>query len=413
MTLIMNITDYPHTLIPARIRRRLGALLLFAAGSLAAPAQTTAFTYQGQLTADGQPAAGLYDLRFTVFAHPTAPTPGSDTLEFSAVAVSNGLFTVELDFGPEVFLGDPRWLEVEVRTNGGGGFTTLSPRTSVTSAPYAQQALRATEFFGMIHESQLPSNIPRLDGWSQVFTGPNSFAQVGVGTASPSETLHVVGRARFENAFGGFSTDGFHPLNNTVLMGTFYARSNSGPQLRFTGAGGGFIDIGQNGVGDFVVEANDTPRFLLRGTAPHFVGINTTNPTAQLTVAGPSGTALRLQGPGGLGSTLAVDFSTYDAGTNAPAARILATDGNWSSSLSLQTKIPGGATNELATRVFVSSGGAVGIGSTNPYMPLTIRGVGTGEFADLLGFQHHTGTNRWHLRIQSGGPGLYRIRGRG
>jgi hypothetical protein len=49
--------------------------------------------------------------------------------------VSNGLFTVTLDFGSE-FNGADRWLELAVRTNGGVAFTALTPRQAVMPTPY-------------------------------------------------------------------------------------------------------------------------------------------------------------------------------------------------------------------------------------------------------------------------------------
>jgi microcystin-dependent protein len=55
----------------------------------------------------------------------------------TAVAVSNGLFTVSLDFGPGVFTGTNYWVEMGVRTNGTGSFATLVPRQQLTPAPYA------------------------------------------------------------------------------------------------------------------------------------------------------------------------------------------------------------------------------------------------------------------------------------
>lgn len=106
-------------------------------------AQGTAFIYQGRLDDSGSPAAGLYDLRFAIYDLSTGGTPQGNTLTNAATAVSNGLFTVTLDFGPGVFTGPTRWLELGVVTNGGGAFTTLVPRQEVTPTPYAMYAAGA------------------------------------------------------------------------------------------------------------------------------------------------------------------------------------------------------------------------------------------------------------------------------
>ena len=46
--------------------------------------------------------------------------------------MTNGLFMVTLDFGAGIFNGSNYWLEVSVRTNGAGGYTTLAPLQSLT-----------------------------------------------------------------------------------------------------------------------------------------------------------------------------------------------------------------------------------------------------------------------------------------
>src|SRR6266404_2033679 len=91
-------------------------------------AQGTAFTYNGRLSDGGSPANGNYDLTFAVFDADSGPTQVGSTLTNSATVVTNGLFTVTLDFGARVFTGANRWLGLSVRTNGGGAFTTLIPR---------------------------------------------------------------------------------------------------------------------------------------------------------------------------------------------------------------------------------------------------------------------------------------------
>jgi hypothetical protein len=104
-------------------------------------AQSTTFTYQGRLNDGATPANGLYDLRFIL--HGDAVLPGFEVGQpqtNSAVAVTNGLFTSVVDFGYGVFTGDPRWLELDVRTNGGGAFAPLTPRQKITATPYALHA---------------------------------------------------------------------------------------------------------------------------------------------------------------------------------------------------------------------------------------------------------------------------------
>jgi len=106
-----------------------------------AAAQTTSFTYQGRLTDSGSPATGNYDLQFIL--RDAATNQIGNSLTVSPVTVSNGLFTVLLDFGADAFDGSARWIEIGVRTNGGAGvYTMLTPRQPTTVTPYAIQAAR-------------------------------------------------------------------------------------------------------------------------------------------------------------------------------------------------------------------------------------------------------------------------------
>jgi hypothetical protein len=99
-------------------------------------AQGTAFTYQGRLNDAVAPANGIYDLTFALFNAGSGSGQVGGTQTNTALAVSNGLFTVTLDFGAN-FPGADRWLEMRVRTNGSGTFTTLAPRQKLTATPYA------------------------------------------------------------------------------------------------------------------------------------------------------------------------------------------------------------------------------------------------------------------------------------
>src|SRR5580698_558364 len=109
------------------------------AGMFSAGAQSTAFTYQGRLN-DGQGSAnGSYNFRFAVYDSGTNGVQQGPILTNTVTAVSNGLFTVVLDFGNQ-FPGAERWLEIAVCTNGKNNFTTLNPRQPLTATPYATMA---------------------------------------------------------------------------------------------------------------------------------------------------------------------------------------------------------------------------------------------------------------------------------
>src|ERR1039458_7465706 len=89
---------------------------LIVTGSLRA--QGTAFTYQGRLNSSGSPANGSYDLAFTLYTTNTTGIAWAGPVTNTAVAVSNGLFTTLVDFGPGAFIGRSNWLEFAVSTNG-------------------------------------------------------------------------------------------------------------------------------------------------------------------------------------------------------------------------------------------------------------------------------------------------------
>jgi hypothetical protein len=106
-------------------------------------AQGTAFTYHGLLSDNGMPAHGVYDLQFRLFNLARGGSQQGSTVIVNEHNVSNGLFTVTLDFGSAVFDGSDLWLEIALRPTGSGEFTQLVPRQPITPAPYAIHATTA------------------------------------------------------------------------------------------------------------------------------------------------------------------------------------------------------------------------------------------------------------------------------
>jgi len=156
--------------------------------------QTTAFTYQGQLTDAGAPANGNYDLRFGLFDAAMGGAPVGTAQTVPAVPVSNGIFTVQLDFGAGAFPGANRFLEIEVRPIGGSGFTTIAVRQQLNATPYAIQARNAQQLDGVL-ASQYVKSI--------------SSGQVGIGTVTPQAKLEVSGSWNGEH--GQLTLSGHRP----------------------------------------------------------------------------------------------------------------------------------------------------------------------------------------------------------
>ena len=101
----------------------------------------TSFTYQGTLQYQGQPASGTYDLQFDLFDAETGGFDVEAPVLLEGVQVENGVFTVELDYGPAAFVGDQLWIEVAIRDGSSTGeYTTLLPRQKLTAQPYALHA---------------------------------------------------------------------------------------------------------------------------------------------------------------------------------------------------------------------------------------------------------------------------------
>jgi len=133
-------------------------------------AQGTAFTYQGRLNDGANPANGNHDFTFALFGASSGGVALAGPVTNSTVGLSNGLFTVTLDFGSQ-FPGADRWLEIGARTNGGGAFTTLGPRQPLTPTPYA---LTAANLTGVVMAGSLSgpySNAVTFDHVANSFTG--------------------------------------------------------------------------------------------------------------------------------------------------------------------------------------------------------------------------------------------------
>jgi trimeric autotransporter adhesin len=168
-------------------------------------AQPTAITYQGRLGENGGAASGIYDLRFEIHDSLSGGNAVSGAHTNLATMVSNGLFTVLLDFDAGVFDGAERWLEIGVRTNGGSIFATLAPRQKITATPYAITAGNLTGVVSNTSVAGTYSNTVAFNNPSNQFTG--AFTGNGGGLSNVNaQTLGGLGSASFWKTTGNSGT---------------------------------------------------------------------------------------------------------------------------------------------------------------------------------------------------------------
>lgn len=128
----------------------------------------TAWTYQGRLIDANEAAEGLYDFQFKLFNDPCTGAQQGSTVDVNDLDVIDGYFTLELDFGSDVFDGDARWLETTVAHADGSDPCTLKPRQEITPTPYALQT-------------------------RGIFV--DNAGNVGIGTPNPSTKFHLDGQS--------------------------------------------------------------------------------------------------------------------------------------------------------------------------------------------------------------------------
>ena len=302
--------------------------MLMFAGVQSVCAQGTAFTFQGRLGDGPNAANGSYDLRFSLFANSSgAPQVGS-TLTNAPTAVSNGLFTVKLDFGGGIFTGPARWLNIGVRTNG-GAFTNLTPRTALLAVPYAIYAGQAsTVTNGAISVSQLQTPGAPTNGQTLTYNGtslvwqtlaPGSSAYVAKAGDTMTGTLNLSGAATL--GFGAstrqmISLYDSPPYNFGIGVQTSTLYQRTVTTGGFAWYQGGVHSNAQNdpGTGGTTLMTLDSSGDLSAGyvignsgvsgtsvLVPFSTGVSGNDPSGQLNSSGVSGTSTG--GKGVYGST--------------------------------------------------------------------------------------------------------------
>ena len=239
--------------------------------SSAVQAQTTAFTYQGQLSDGGSPATGRYEFQFTLWdslsggapaAAGTLGTPGG-------VGVTNGLFAVVLDFGAGALNGQPRWIEAAVRTNGSAGaFTTIVPRQAVPFSPYAVFAtLAGGAATGSISNAALAANA------------------VTAAKITPGEVVKGINNLKDAVTLQAGANVALTTVGSTITISATTPPGSNGPSWSLGGnlgtAAGNFLGTADNQPLELRVNNTRAMRWELNGSGqPNVLGGNTNNSLA-------------------------------------------------------------------------------------------------------------------------------------
>ena len=193
--------------------------------------------------------------------------------------------------------------------NGSAGYIELAlPSDNVglgLSSPAAKLHIHSTSGIGNLRFTSTSTGIANTDGFSITNDGSTNLimqqhenadwyfstnggttamtikptGNVGIGTTTPSTS----GNFTVESQASKFIALNLTGGSGVVLAGS-WSSTTLNPQVRYKGVSAGFIDIGQDATGNFVIEGNDTPRLTVMQTGN--VGIGTTTPSQKLDVDG-------------------------------------------------------------------------------------------------------------------------------
>ncbi|HEV8588061.1 MAG TPA: tail fiber domain-containing protein [Pyrinomonadaceae bacterium] len=364
-------------------------------------AQTTSFTYQGRLTDGGTAANGNYDLQFALWNSLSGGAQVGATQTLNTVAVSNGVFTVSLDFGASAFTGASRFLEIGARPAGSGSFTPLTPRQEITSTPYAVRSLNAASA-----DSVPASGVPAGSGnYIQNTTSPQSVSNFNI---TGTGTANVVNATTQYNLNGSRILS--NPGSNNLFAGAG-AASTSGSQNSFFGSSAGaqnttssFNSFFGSSAGQLNTTGSENAFFGARAGASNTTGrlnaffgmdAGVVNTTGEFNAFfGQSAGSHNTTGSGNsffggdAGSAVESGSNNTFIGINASGSgtsvenTLVGTNTSVSAGVSRGTAIGANARVDQSNSLVLGSNANVGIGTTTPTARLSV--VATGDGARVL-----------------------------
>lgn len=210
-------------------------LIFVCLSGITAFAQTTAINYQGKLTDTGTPQR-TYQMSFALYDALAGGSQIGEPFTNPSVAVNQGIFSVQLDFGAIIFTGADRFLQISVRRNAGETYTVLSPREKIASSSYSIRTLSAAQAdialdankLGGINASEYVTSAASGNSFIKNSTSLQSTANFNIsGNGFVSGNFGVIGESNPGDATGVFG------VSTSPTGFGMYARNNFGGRAIF------------------------------------------------------------------------------------------------------------------------------------------------------------------------------------
>jgi hypothetical protein len=225
------------------------------AGSLSVTAHVSeAISYQGVLQEDGLPVTGSRDMSFSLYSDSSCTNFVSGIVDLSDVPLESGLFSVQLDFDPDVFTGQALFLEMEVEGTAIACQEILPVPYALSLRPEAVISTESTAAYANAVTGEVSATTP--GSWSAGLRGINNgTAGSGIGVYGSQagwgwgvfgkvdgNGRGVYGQADGETGVGVYGTTagasgaGVH-ASGSGSTGTALKLSNGGIQVQGAGLG--------------------------------------------------------------------------------------------------------------------------------------------------------------------------------
>jgi hypothetical protein len=389
-----------RSLVPSRFRAVAAAALLAAIAGTAANAQTpvgTAFTYQGELRVSGSTSNTTADFQFRLYDAVTVGNLIGTQQAVNNATLTAGRFTTTLDFGAAAFGSSARWLEISVRSPAGSGaFVTLTPRQQIRPTPDALYASTAGAASNAAQLNNQPAsfyqNASNLNAGviggallSGTYTAPvifsntsNTFTGGGAGLAGLNAgnlASGTVNDARLSANVPRLNAANIFTASN-MFGNTQFNLGDKNLQLRFDSGLVPGLNIGGTGGNLGIMRVRNRIEMWPNdaGTAPASIDLRDAAGTPMIALDGGSGNidsngSVRVDGLNLNDGTPGTSFLRFGSGGTGEGMGSKRTATGNQFGLDFYTG--------FGTRMSITNGGSVGIGTSAPAAQLHVRGPGT------------------------------------